>query len=174
LIFRLFFAYYHPPDPPATAMMQSRHCILWAYKLTYSIRRLDSKTTIIYDNYRDYPQFSMEADLVADLNDTLWERVTRILAGRGETFMDLYRALPDEDRPHDNTLYSWKAKKTIMKINDLEILARALDVSPALLLTPIDEDNTLQLELPFETGTHLIRLEVECQHNSIKLRGLQD
>jgi hypothetical protein len=115
----------------------------------------------------------METYLAADLNDTLWKRVTKILIDRGETFMDLYRTLPDEDKPHDNTWYSWKTKKTIMKINDLEILARALHVPPALLLTPMTGDNAVQLELPFEAGKHSIRLEVECQHNSIKIKGLQ-
>jgi hypothetical protein len=115
----------------------------------------------------------MAQDLVvADLNDMLWERVMKILADRGETFMDLYRALPDADKPHDNTWYSWKAKKTIMKINDLEVLARTLDVAPALLLTPIDGNDPFQLELPFEAGKHSVRLEVECQHRSIKIRGL--
>src|SRR5579862_9254698 len=109
----------------------------------------------------------MEADLVADLNDTLWNRVTKILADRGKSFVDLYRALPDADRPHDNTWYSWRSKRTIMKINDLEILARALDVSPILLLTPVDVGGVSQLELPFETASRLVRLEIECQPNSL-------
>lgn len=143
-------------------------------ELAYSIGHLDTVTTIIYDNNSSFPQFSMETGFVADLNDTLWKRITTILADRGESFIDLYRALPEADRPHDNTWYSWKAKKTIMKIDDLEALARALDVPPASLLAPMDDDSRLQLELPFESGKHSVRLEVECQHNSIRVRGLQD
>jgi len=116
----------------------------------------------------------MESLATVGLNETLWSRVEKILADRGETFMDLYRTLPDAERPHDNTWYSWRARRTIMKINDLEALARALHVPAALLLTPIDEKGPVQLELSFEAGRSSVRLEIECSHKAIKLRGLQE
>lgn len=115
----------------------------------------------------------MESQTTAELNDTLWDRVAKILADRGETFMDLYRTFPDNERPHDNTWYSWRAKKTVMKINDLETLARALDVPAALLLTPVDEGGPVQLELPFGVGQNSVHLEIEYSHKAIKLRRLR-
>jgi hypothetical protein len=104
------------------------------------------------------------------LNDTLWDRLTNLMAQTGATPSQILESFPKDNQRHDNTWRNWREKKTVMKISDLEYIAKALDVTAASLLTPTGSV-PLQMELPFDTERRSVLIEIECRQSSLRIKG---
>jgi transcriptional regulator with XRE-family HTH domain len=72
------------------------------------------------------------------------------LSERGWPLARLRRAVEEEAKIHPNTWSNWRAKRTIMKIDDLERIARALNVPAASLLMLPDSSDAANVQLSFE------------------------
>ncbi len=93
------------------------------------------------------------------------------MAQTGTTPTEILKSFPEAGQPHDNTWRNWREKKTIMRISDLEFIAKALGVPAALLLTPPD-GAVSQMELPFDDEKRSVRVELECLQNVLRIKGV--
>ena len=117
------------------------------------------------------------------LVEVLWGRVKEAVDASPAGHKGVQRALESMQRGRNkNTYTKWLSPKFSgprpnIRISDLEDLASALNVPPAGLLTsnggspkPVPQ----QLELPFQPGSHEVKLKIECVETGIVLRSARD
>jgi DNA-binding Xre family transcriptional regulator len=105
---------------------------------------------------------------VAGLNSIVWQNIDRLLAARGIGQAGLKQIV----RRNKNTYTNWfHEPRPILKIDDLDDLAAALEVTPADLVSPSlgAHGKADRIELPFAPNSLKAAVEIESVHGGFVL-----
>ena len=109
---------------------------------------------------------------MGSLSDSVWLRIDEIMLSKKLSFRDLRGLI----RRNKNTYSNWRRQpRPILRISDLEDLARALQVDPSSLLVAPDTaelDPSRQLALPFDRGATCVEVCIECSDGGLIIRPL--
>ena len=121
---------------------------------------------------------------MSPLVEVFWHHVDRAVSSRPRGRKDLTQALTRLNRGRDkNTYTNWfkeprpeGERRPNLRLSDLEDVATALNVAPAVLIAPVSAEpavSGLQLELPFGPDVSRISVEVEATGSALSLRILR-
>lgn len=106
------------------------------------------------------------------LSAVVWQRIEEVMLRKGLNLKDLKQRV----RRNKNTYTNWyREPRPVLRISDLEDLARALGVAPADLVTIPDgqKDDRRQLVLPFEDGLPRTSIELEYTGTGLVIRRIE-